>query len=280
MRKSLILVLVVVASALSPVSAASGVEVCLRTSCLGFPPLMPTFDGRVSPRKLPKNDYMPVMASIFGKIANDNAHPPALREAVVDIDKDVKLNVRGYPICRMRELTGRSTKAALKACRDSMVGEGDADFKIAFPEQDGTMHPGPLLVFKDDLMPPNRLVVFNGGEKGDKVTLLIHTFLTMPAPAAIVGTVTITRRGSGLHAVAKLSAVADGQGSLLGVNFKLGKTYEYKGKKIGYFEAKCPDGVFKVNLPELLFKNETPMPGVAPTTVIKGRQAVPCTSYG
>ncbi len=96
------------------------------------------------------------------------------------------------------------------------------------------------------------------------MTLLIHTYITVPVPAAIVTTVTITRSGSGIKSVAKIPQIVGGSGSAIDFNFKLGKTYSYKGKKVGYFEAKCPTGAFKVEVPKVLFKNEAHIPGVQP----------------
>jgi hypothetical protein len=277
MRRGLILVLVGGAIALGVVDVAGGVS-CPLSSCSSSQPLVATFGGTVSPRTLPRNEYAPVTANIFGRISTrDGTHPPALREAVVDIDRDVRINAKGYPTCRMRELTGRSTRASLRVCGDSLLGEGIAKFGISFPEQDGKVHPDLLLASLDNLLPPPRLLVFNGGEKGGKVTLLIHTFITVPAPTAIVATVTLSRNGSGLHAVATIPAVAEGQGSLLDFGFKFGKTYEYKGEQVGYLEAKCPEGVFKVDFPRLLFENEAQVPGVPATTTLAGKLAVPCT---
>jgi hypothetical protein len=253
-----------VASVMVTATAASAVS-CTLSSCLDPRELVVTFGGTVSPRKLPRNDYVPVTANVFGKIATTDAtHPPAFREAVVDIDKDVKVNVKGYPVCKAGGRDIRDPNAAKKACGNTILGEGKAEAEIAFPEQKPIKVPSPLLVF-------------NGGEKGGKVTLLIHTFITVPAPTAIVTTVTITRRGGGIHAVAKIPVIAGGSGSLLGFSFKLGKTYSYKGKKVGYFEAKCPDGVFKVNVPSLVFKNEAHTPGQEAAFNLKGALAVPCT---
>jgi hypothetical protein len=124
------------------------------------------------------------------------------------------------------------------------------------------------------------ITVFSGGESGGKVKLLIHVFITVPAPAAIVTDVTIKRKGSGISSVAKIPVAAGGSGSAIDFKFKLGKTYSYKGKKVGYFEAKCPDGVFKANVKKVLFKNEAKVPGVAAQTELKGALAVPCTPKG
>jgi hypothetical protein len=230
--------------------------------------LVTTFSGNASPKKMPRNEYVPASTIISGKIkTNDGTHPSALREVVVDIDKDVKINVKGLPFCKPGELEARDTKAALKVCGDAVIGDGEAHVEIAFPEQK------PILV-------PSPLTVFNGGEKGGKVKLLIHVFITVPVPAAIVTDVTITRKGSGIHSVAKVPIAAGGSGSAVDFKFKIGKKYTYKGKKVGYGEAKCPDGKFKVNVPKIFFKNEAKIEGVAPTTTLKGGLAVPCTPKG
>jgi hypothetical protein len=248
---------------LGVVAVANAVSIKLRAG-----DLVATFGGTTSPKALSKTKYTPITTNIFGKIeTSDGKHPPAFREAVVDIDKDVKVNVKGYPVCKASQLTATSTKAAEKACGNTILGEGKAEAEIAFPEQAPIKVPSPLLVF-------------NGGEKGGKVTLLIHTFITVPAPTAIVTTVTITRKGTGIHSVAKIPVIVGGSGSALSFNFKLGKTYSYKGKKVGYFEAKCPDGVFKVNVPSAVFKNEAHTPGQDASFNLKGALAVPCTPKG
>lgn len=230
--------------------------------------LVLTFGGGFTPDKLPRNEYVPVVADIFGEIkTTDGTHPSAFRETIVDVDKDIKVSVKGLPICKPAQLEAQSTKAAMRVCGDTLLGSGSATAEIAFPEQPPIKVPSPLKVF-------------NGGEKGGKITLLIHTFITVPAPAAIVTTVTIAKKGSGLHSVAKIPVIVGGSGSAIDFSFKLGRTYTYKGKKIGYLEARCPDGVFKANSPKTVFKNEAGVPGVAPTTMLKGSLAIPCTPKG
>lgn len=230
--------------------------------------LVLTFGGGFSPEKMPRNEYVPVTADLFGKISTTNgSHPPAFRETVVDVDKDLKVNVKGLPVCKPSQIEATNTHDAVKACGATELGHGIAHAEIAFPEQPPIKVTSPLKVF-------------NGGESGGKVKLLIHTFLTVPVPAAIVTQVTIQRKGSGLHSIAKVPVIAGGSGSALDFSFKLGRTYTYKGKKVGYFEARCPDGAFKVNSPKTVFKNEADTPGFAATTVLKGRLVLPCTPKG
>jgi hypothetical protein len=264
MRRNLMLALALAAVlSLGVAAIASAVSTTLRAGNL-----IVTFGGSTSPKALPKTTYTPITGSLFGKIkTSDGTHPSAFREASFKVDKDVKINVKGYPVCKANQLEARDTTAAKKACGNTILGEGSASAEIAFPEQAPIKVPSPLLLF-------------NGGEKGGKITLLIHTFITVPAPTAIVTTVTITRKGSGISGVAKIPVIAGGSGSALDFSFKFGKTYSYKGKKVGYFEAKCPDGVFKVSSPSVVFKNEAHTPGVGATTVLSGALAVPCTPKG
>lgn len=264
MRRKLMLALALAAAlSVGVVAIANAVQITLQAGNV-----VTTFGGDASPKALPKNKYAPVKTHIFGKIKTANGgHPPALREVEFDIDKDVKINVKGLATCTAGKLTARNTAAAMQVCGKSKIGSGVSHVEIAFPEQK------PILV-------KSPLTVFNGGEKGGKVKLLIHIFITVPVPAAVVTEVTITRKGSGIHSVAKIPQVAGGSGSAIDFDFKVGKTFTYKGKKVGYGEARCPDGVFKANVKKVLFKNEANTPGEAASTNLKGSLAVPCTPKG
>ncbi len=264
MRRNLLVALALSAALAVGVAAfASAASITIRAGNL-----ITTFGGTASPKAMPRSNYVPVSTNIFGKIkTSDGTHPSALREVDVNIDKDVKINVKGYPTCKPGQLEARDTKAAMKVCGTTTLGSGEANVEIAFPEQE------PILV-------NSPITVFNGGEKGGKVKLLIHVFITVPVPAAIVTEVTIKRSGSGLKSVSKIPVAVGGSGSAIDFKFKLGKTYSYKGKKVGYFEAKCPDGKFKVTTPRILFKNEAKVPNVPATTTLKGSLLVPCTPKG
>ncbi len=230
--------------------------------------LVLTFGGTTVPKKLPRHRYAPVKTVIFGKIAtSDGTHPSALRESIVDIDKDVKLNVKGLPVCKPGQLTARNTTAAKRVCGKTTLGTGIAHAEIAFPEQ------APIKV-------TSPITIFNGGGNAHKSKLLIHTYLTVPVPAAIVTQVTIQKRGTGVHAIAKVPVIAGGSGSVLDFRFKLGRTYRFRGHKMAYSSARCPDGVFRTKTPKTLFKNEAQIPGVGARTVLRGGLAVPCKPRG
>lgn len=264
MRRNLVLMLAIGALLALGVAAIAGAA----STKIRAGNLVLTFGGTTSPTKLPKTRYAPVKATIFGKIAtSDGTHPSALRETVVDIDKDVKLTVTGLPVCKPGQLEARNTAAAKRVCGATTLGSGIAHAEIAFPEQNPIKVTSPI-------------TVFNGGGNSRSSKLLIHTFLTVPVPAAIVTQVTIKKKGTGVHAVAKVPVIAGGSGSVLDFRFTLGRTYSYKGKKLAYSMAKCPDGVFKARTTKTVFKNEARVPSIPATTILKGSLAVPCTPKG
>jgi len=261
MRRNLMLALALAAVLSLGVAAVAS---ALTSTTLRAGNLVVTFGGGTTPTALSRTKYTPVKTTIFGKIkTSDGTHPSAMRESVVDIDKDVKIDVKGYPVCKPGQLTARNTTAAKRACGKTELGKGIAHAEVAFPEQNPIEVTSPI-------------TIFNGGGNARKTKLLIHTFLTVPVPAAIVTQVTVQKKGTGVHAIAKIPQIAGGSGSVLDFRFKLGKTYKVGKKKHYYSSAKCPDGKFIVKTPKTLFKNEARVPGVAAQTVLKGSLAVPC----
>jgi hypothetical protein len=262
-RKLVLLLCLSAVLAVAIAALASAASVTVRSGNV-----LVTLGGNVSPKAMPKNRYVPVKTKVFGRIAtSDRSHPPALREVVVDIDKDAKVNGVGYPVCKPGQLEARNTEAARRVCGRTSIGSGLAHAEIAFPEQ------GPIRV-------TSPITVFNGGKRGGKTLLLVHTFLTVPVPAAIVTRVTIQKKGPGLRAVARIPVIAGGSGSATDFKFRVGKTYRFKSRRIGYFEAKCPDGRFRVSSPKILLRNEAQTPGIAAQTRLDGSFLAPCTPKG
>jgi hypothetical protein len=267
MRRNSMLVL-----ALSAVLALGVAAVAAATSTpVRAGNLVLTVGTTVSPKKLPRKRLSPITQKIFGSIkTSDGTHPSALRELIVDIDKNGAVNAKGLPVCKGGQLEGRGTTAARRVCGKARVGAGRATLEIAFPEQEPLKLTGPV-------------TLFNGGTKGRKTTLFIHAFITVPVPAAVVTTVTIEKihKGRyGLHTISKIPVVAGGSGSALKFEFTIKKMFKYAGKKASYLEAKCPDGHFKAKLLKSLFKNEAHVEGVAPQTVLTSSLLIPCTPKG
>lgn len=184
-----------------------------------------TFNGGLTPTAVSKTKLTPVSLNVSGKIRTVNGdHPPAMKEFILEADKNTAVEAKGLPVCTASKLQSQDTKHAEAICRSAIIGTGTADVEVAFPEQ-----------------PPipahTKIIAFNGGVSGGVTTFFIHAYLTVPTPAAIVTTVKITKVHNGrfgLKSVATIPKIAGGSGSTTDFNLTINKK--------GLLLAKCPDG--------------------------------------
>jgi hypothetical protein len=219
---------IAVALALVLAATASGKREVVRAGNLVF-----SDNGGISPSKLPRHGSAPITARIIGDIStSDGSHPPALRTVEAEIDKTIEIDAVGIPVCTAGQIASRDTATAKRACGDAIVGSGDAEVEVSFPEQAPFSATGPL-------------VLFNGGVQGSKTTVFLHAYVNVPAPTAIVTKATITRihRGRfGHELVAQIPKIAGGAGSATQFNLKIGRQFTYKGQKKSFLTAGCPTG--------------------------------------
>jgi hypothetical protein len=184
-----------------------------------------TYNGGFSPTTLSKKKLTPITFNASGSIKTlDGTHPPALKEAIVETDKNGTLSTKGIPVCKAGQLQARDTNAAMKVCGKSLIGTGTTTVEVQFPEQ----RPVPVT---------SKLLVLNGGTSGGKTTLYIHAYFSAPVTGAIVTTVKIKKVHNGrygLKSVATIPKIANGAGSV--------KTFSLTINKKGVLMAKCPDG--------------------------------------
>jgi hypothetical protein len=190
-------------------------------------------DGGISPLKLPRHGKAPVTARLHGEISTrDGSHPPAVETLDLEIDKTIGIDAVGLPACSVGQLQSRSTADAKRACGDAIVGSGEAEVEVAFPEQAPFSSSGPV-------------TLFNGGVKGKTTTFLLHAYVDVPAPTAIVTVVPVTRihRGRfGLQIAARVPKIAGGAGSVTMFDLAVGRKFTYKGQKKSLLAASCPTG--------------------------------------
>jgi hypothetical protein len=173
---------------------------------------------------------------------SDGSHPPAAREIIIEGDKNAEIHVKGIPTCTSGQLQATDTQAALKACKPALIGEGQTTAQVAFAEQK------PINV-------PSKLLLFNGGEKGGKITWYVHAFFSNPISGAIVSTVTITKHPNGRFGtltVTKIPQITGGSGSIVSFNLKIKKSVN----GVNPISAKCTDGKLKVHV-QAKFENGT-----------------------
>jgi hypothetical protein len=249
------------------VSIAVGLALIVAASALARPEVVRVGNlflrdnGGISPSKLPRHELVPISANLNARIGTvDGSHPPAVESVIADFDKSIEVNAEGLPVCRQDQLLARSTADAKKACPDAIVGSGEGEVEVVFPEQAPIDAKGPIFLF-------------NGGVHGDTTLLLIHAYVNVPAPTAVVATARITHihRGHfGLHTVSTIPKIAGGAGSVTGFRFTIDRTFAYKGDKQSYLTASCPTGVYFTE-GKVQFSDET---------VLKITHALPCTPLG
>lgn len=190
-------------------------------------------NGGISPTKLPRHGFAPVSARILGRIGTvDGTHPPALRHLELDVDRTIRIDAVGLPTCQRNQLEARSTADAKRACGEAIVGSGSTEVEVAFPEQAPFSSTGPL-------------VLFNGGVSGKTTKVLLHAYVDVPAPTAIVVPATVTRihKGRfGLHLEASIPRIAGGAGSATRFELKIGRRFTYNGERRSFLSAGCPTG--------------------------------------
>jgi hypothetical protein len=223
MRKYLMLTMALAALiAVSVAGLATGAEkpVTVEAGNLKF-----TFNGGFKPSKLPKNKLAPITLTTSGKIqTKDGSHPPALKEVVVETDKNGAINVKGLPKCTSGQLQSRDTRSAEKVCPKAIIGTGQTTVGVKFPEQ-------------PEIDVDSKLLVLNGGFAGGTTTLYIHAYFSAPVTGAIVTTLKIKKHKNGrygIKTIATIPKIAGGSGSV--------KTFNLKINKKGVLTAKCPDG--------------------------------------
>src|SRR3954454_24329938 len=220
--KGKLICITAMAAALAAIAAGTALgdrgtrqEHCAGVLCVGD-------NGGISPTKLPKHGSAPVTARIEGEVTTrDGSHPPALQDLEAEIDRTLAVDAIGLPTCRKSQLEASSSATARKVCGDAIVGSGTAEVEVAFPEQKPFRSTGPLLLF-------------NGGVHGRTTNVLLHAYVDVPAPTAIVVKATVTRisRGRfGLHLEAHIPKIGGGAGSARSFDIKIGRRYTYRGRK-------------------------------------------------
>ena len=225
----LVAVLVVVAVGCVGVAAAKFEKVRVGN-------LIAEFDGGFSPKKISRTKPTPIKFTLAAKFRDvEGKHPPALKEFNIETDKNGSVQTKGYPTCKAGEIQATNSARALATCKKALIGEGTTTVDIAFVDSEGAP---PVRV-------KSKLLIFNGGTKGGKTTFLVHAYITVPTPAAIVTAVKIrkVKRGRyGTEAISRIPKIAGGAGSVRFFTLSIFKTYRHNGRKMSVLTLKCPDG--------------------------------------
>lgn len=186
------------------------------------------FSGGITPTALPRHARAPIAIKVTGTIRTlSGEKPPALRGISIAINQGGRLDTRGLPVCRRRDIEPSSTQEALARCGEALVGEGSYDANISFPEQSAFPSDGRILAFNS---------VIDG-----KRAILAHIYGGQPIPITriIVFRIYESSGTFGTILSGSLPASVNRYGYLTRISLSLHRNFTYRGQQRSYISAAC-----------------------------------------
>lgn len=202
-----------------------------------FDNLVLTADGSFTPRVLPRRTFVPIDFEGRADLkAVDGGVPLALRQVVLDFDRDGRLGTNGLPVCQPSSLEEATPAEARSRCKNAIVGTGHASALIA-------REAGP------PVLASSPLTFFNGPRLEGSPTVIAHARTTEPAVQNFVITIPIEKR-AGLfryRATVDFPPIVGGRGALVHLDARIGRRYRFGGVERSYVAARCGDGIFRTH---------------------------------
>lgn len=191
-------------------------------------------DGTFEPRKLPSKAFVPL--EFRGRVAvasKDGDRPVALRQAIIDLDHDGRLGVRGLPSCPPDRVADASVAAARSLCRAAIVGRGRVAALISLST--GIVEA------------TSPLTVFNGPRVDGRPSVVLHAQTIVPGTQTFAIQAPIERRRGeyGFRVTIDLPPIAAGLGSLSLIEAEIERRYSFGGKRRSYVSGRCSDNLLR-----------------------------------
>jgi hypothetical protein len=206
-------------------------------------------DGGFQPQTLPRHRYAPIDFEGHVDIrAKGGGRPTALRQALLDFDRDGRIGVAGLPTCAPESIAAASTEEARRICRGAIVGTGHVEALVSLSS--GTVPASSLLT------------IFNGPPENGHPTAILHAQFTVPATQTYAIVVPIERQRGEFRYRARLEIppIAGGRGAITHIDVKIGRRYRAGGKARSYVSARCSDHILRTH-GHFLFEDGTVIDG-------------------
>lgn len=193
-------------------------------------------DGGFKPQALPRHRFAPI--DFQGHVdlsAKGGGKPSALRQVLIDFDRDGRLSVAGLPTCSPEAIDEAATDEARRICRGAIVGTGHIEAVISLSS--------------GDVRASSNLTIFNGPKLDGEPTAVLHARITVPATQTYAIVVPIERRRGGFRYRARLDvpSIAGGLGAITHLDAKIGRRYRAGGKQRSYVSARCSDNILQTH---------------------------------
>ena len=208
-------------------------------------------EGGFAPTALPKHENAPITIHGGGSISTvSGALPPILKTLTIDFDRHGSVQTTGLEVCTAGKLQATTVPAARRACPKAIVGEGEGNAVVAFPEST----PIPI---------SSPITLFNGPKVHGDDTVLAHAYVTVPVPTTLIVPIVIEKIHDGVYGYrtkATIPTIAGGSGVPTSGHLTIGRKWTYKGQHYSYVNARCETGHFQAK-GEFEFKDGTFLTG-------------------
>ena len=190
--------------------------------------LIVSFQGGITPNRLPRTGSAPVTVRVAGNIKTTNGlRLPQLRSIAVAINRAGHLDDKGLPTCKISTIQPATEAVAKQRCADAIVGSGHVTLVVRLPSQ-------------ADYISRNNLLAFNGPRKNGNKLILAQVYSKNP-PGAIILTFTVKKHPGvyGNTIETTLPSYAENWAYLTSFEMNLGRTYTVHGKEHSYVSAAC-----------------------------------------
>jgi len=193
-------------------------------------------DGDFQPKLLPRRSHAPI--EFQGRVdisARDGGKPSALKQALIDFDRDGRLNVAGLPTCTPETIANAGTEEARGICKGAIVGEGEVRALVTLEGR--------------EVPASSPLTLFNGPRLEGKPTVVLHARTTVPAIQTYAIVVPIEKRRGYFRYRARLDVppIAAGLGAITHIDVDIGRRYRAGGKARSYVSARCSDNILRTH---------------------------------
>ena len=204
--------------------------------------LIVTFEGGISPQKLPRSVPEPVSVSVGGDIKSASGQVdllPQLQRISVAINRQGRLYSRGLPVCHPVAIQPATPASARRACGGAIVGSGHVDVRVRLPSQ----------------IPFNiraKLLAFNGPVRNGRKLILAQVYAQDPPGAFILVFKVERKRGMfGTVMTTTLPPKTRSWAYLLHFDMTLRRIYGYGGRSRSFISAACsaPAGFDQATFP-------------------------------
>jgi hypothetical protein len=195
-----------------------------------------SFNGKLTPKKLPRKVSAPVQMEVSGAIDTANGErPPELNKISIAFNRYGTVSTKGLPTCDFEQLEQTTSDGALRVCHRALVGHGSFRAYVNFS---GTK---PVAVV-------GKALAFNAEVQG-KPTVLLQIYGSQPAQVTFVVPFTIHHiPGNGTFGTvfsATIPKIAAHSGYVTNLSLTFDRRYSYKGRRMSFLSARCavPAGI-------------------------------------